>query len=160
MTASRIPFDETVQSTIEIAASPERVFDALTSPGELASWLGPNEQISHDWSVDLRPGGAWTARTTDAEGRPGTMHGTYLVIDRPRRLELTWNDENDLGESRVRFDLLPAEVAGVPGTRLTVTHEGVGVRAMAASDAAFGVLHIVQCLARMTTLHPYAGISR
>jgi uncharacterized protein YndB with AHSA1/START domain len=160
MTKSRIALDETVQSTIDIAAPPERVFDALTTPEQLGSWLGPNEELSCDWSVDLRPGGSWAATTTDAAGRPGRMHGTYLVVDRPRRLELTWNDHHELGESRVRFDLVPTEVAGEPGTRLTVTHEGIGVRAMAASYAAFGVRHVVGCMARMTMRQAHAGIGR
>jgi uncharacterized protein YndB with AHSA1/START domain len=160
MSASRISLDETVQSTIEIAAPPERVFDALTDPEELAGWLGPNEELSHDWSVDLRPGGSWRARTTDGDGRDGSMHGTYLVVDRPRRLELTWNDQSELGESRVRFDLVPADVAGVPGTRLTVTHQGIGVQAMSASHVPFGVPHIVHCLVRMTALSTHAGPGR
>jgi Polyketide cyclase / dehydrase and lipid transport len=53
----------TVHATVEIAASPESVFRALTDPGELPRWWGsPDVYQTHDWKVDLHtlekvPGG-------------------------------------------------------------------------------------------------------
>jgi uncharacterized protein YndB with AHSA1/START domain len=159
MTTSRFDLVETVHATIEIAASPERVFEALTDPEELATWFGPDGRYRTDeWDIDLRPGGTWSARTTDPDGREGEVHGTYVVVERPRRLELTWNvGGEERGETTVRFDLIPAQVGEVSGTRVTVTHRGAGAAARGASATAFATMHLVQCFVTLTALPSLAG---
>jgi uncharacterized protein YndB with AHSA1/START domain len=72
-------------------ASAEEVFDAWTSPEVMRRWLhcGP------DWEtpvaeVDLRVGGAVRIVMRRPDGRQAGAQGEYTVIDRPRRLVMTW----------------------------------------------------------------------
>ena len=89
------------RATVDIAAPPERVFRALTDPAELAEWWGPDA-----------PGDA--AR----------------VVDPPHTVEYTWRARwDDAVPGTVRYELAPAEVDGLPGTRVTVTHTGPQMRA-------------------------------
>lgn len=113
-----------VRGTVQIAALPERVFKALTDPQELASWWGSEETYrTHDWHVDARPGGKWSARTLDAAGNEGTLGGTFSVVDPAHTIEHTWLASwDELRPSTVRYDIEPAVVDDVAGTRLTVTH--------------------------------------
>lgn len=116
---------EVVRSTVDIAATPERVFDALTDPRELAEWWGSDDtHRARDWTVDARPGGAWGADTVDADGNPGRLEGEFRVVERPRVLETTWHPSWDDAPSVVRYELEPCDVDGRAGTRLTVTHVG------------------------------------
>jgi uncharacterized protein YndB with AHSA1/START domain len=127
---------ETVSATIEIAAPPERVFDAITDPVELAAWFGTaGGYRTSDWSFDLTPGGAWSARTRDDAGREGTLGGELLTVDAPHVLELTWRASWDDRETTVRYDLVPVDIDGTLGTELTVTHTGVVACAGAAAGA-------------------------
>ena len=114
---------DAVRADVEIAAPPEQVFDALTDPDRLADWWGSDAtHRTRDWEADVRPGGRFRARTTDAAGREGTLGGEYRVVDPPRVLEHTWEPSWDAVPSVVRYDLAPAPVDGRPGTHLTVTH--------------------------------------
>ena len=149
-----------VRAEVEIAAPPDRVFQALTDPRQLAAWWGSFETYrTHDWAVDARPGGQWSTHTTDAAGREGTLHGEYRLVDPPRRLEYTWRASwDDHALTTVRFDLEPAEVGGVSGTRVTVTHSGFGgaaggvpggVTALAGAPYADGWIRRLARLARL-----------
>lgn len=127
----RIGFDTTcatVRAAMEIAATPERVFAALTDPAELAEWWGALDQYRGcEWRVDARSGGRWSVRALGPDGVERTVHGEFRVVDPPRRLEYTWHPSWEDGPpSRVRFDLEPATVDGVPGTRVSVTHTRIG----------------------------------
>lgn len=139
----------TVRETIEIAAPPERVFRALTNPAELAAWWGSEETYrARDWKIDAREGGRWSATTTDAAGNEGALAGVYSVVDPARALELTWFASwDESSPSSVRYDLAPAQVDDVAGTRLTVTHSHANC---ARADAArsFDLSGVITCLAR------------
>ena len=143
--------DDTVRSTVEIAAPPEHVFAALTDPRELAEWWGSAHTYrTRDWRVDARPGGGWSVRTIDADGREASVHGEYRVVDPPRVLELTWRASwDDFAPTIVRYELVPVTVRGVSGTRITVTHTGVGATACATSGVVYGAewLGTITCLA-------------
>ena len=117
---------DAIETTIDIAASPERVFAALTDPQELAAWWGSDDTYrTHDWHVDARPDGEWSARTVDRSGKEGSIAGRFTVVDRPSVLESTWRASwDEIGTTTVRYDLSPAIVDDTPGTRLTVTHTG------------------------------------
>jgi uncharacterized protein YndB with AHSA1/START domain len=123
-----------VHATVEIAAPPERVFRALTDPRELAAWWGSDDTYrSHDWQIDARPGGAWSARTTDANGRVSTVRGEFIVVEPPRLLEYTWLASWDgFAPTTIRCELVAVDVGGTPGTRLTLVHGGFGGRTHAA----------------------------
>jgi len=134
---------DNIETTIELAASPERVFAALTDPQELAAWWGSDDTYrTRDWRIDARPGGEWSARTIDPSGNEGSIHGTFTIVDRPGVLESTWRASwDEMGTTTVRYDLSPAIVHDAPGTRLTVTHTGFnGFSACAsASNVAYAV---------------------
>lgn len=137
------PSETTVFADVDIAAPPEDVFRALTDPSELAEWWGGDTYRTEGWEVDARPGGEWSARTTDADGNEGIVHGEYLVVDEPRRLEYTWRPSwEDFAPSRVRIDLAPVRVDGEAGTRVTVTHTAPVRLTMRASASALATASV------------------
>lgn len=122
MTTSPAP--STIVQEITIAAPAERIFAALTDPGERVKWWGAEGrfQTTHMES-DLRPGGRWLMRGIGMGGKPFTVAGVYRTIERPRVLAFTWlpSWQSDATESLVRFDL--EETDGV--TRVRLTHSGL-----------------------------------
>lgn len=139
----------TIHVTVEIAAPPVRVFHALTVPHELGVWWGsPETYRSHDWEVDLRPGGRWSVRTTAVDGGESTVRGEYLTVEPPLCLEYTWLASWDGAQpTTVRIELEPAEVSGVAGTRLVLTHTGFAGRVAAGEMHAGGWPGILAWLA-------------
>lgn len=113
-----------VHATVELAAPPEVVFDALTEPAQLGAWWGGEAYRTRDWKVDPRPGGAWSA-VADGPGGATTVSGEYLEFERPRRLVYTWLASWD-GHQRtvVAIELAPTAT----GTRLALRHEGFAGR--------------------------------
>ena len=89
------------------AAPAERVFDAWTSVDTLRRWwpAGPG------WTtplaeVDVRVGGALRLVMRDLDGGEFGGVGTYLVLDRPRRLAFSWQwDDPELGRDRQVVDV-------------------------------------------------------
>jgi uncharacterized protein YndB with AHSA1/START domain len=72
-------------------ASAEDVFDAWTEAEVMRRWL----HCRPDWDtpvaeVDLRVGGQVRIVMRRADGSTAGMRGEYTVIDRPRRLVMTW----------------------------------------------------------------------
>jgi uncharacterized protein YndB with AHSA1/START domain len=118
-----------VRASVDIAASPADVFRALVEPRELAVWLGGepmpadprHEQSDHDSTP--QPGTAWHVPAIAPDGTRGTVAGEYHLVHSPYVLETTWCASwNDFVGERVRFQLVPVDVGGVAGTRVTVTH--------------------------------------
>jgi uncharacterized protein YndB with AHSA1/START domain len=68
------------------AASPERVFAALTDPAELTTWWGPEGFTNTFHTFDLRPGGAWRFTMTAPDGATYEMDKQFVEITPPRRL--------------------------------------------------------------------------
>jgi uncharacterized protein YndB with AHSA1/START domain len=78
------------------AASSEDVFDAWTSPEVMRRWF----HCAPDWEtpvadVDLRVGGEVRVVMRKPDGTEAGAHGEYAVIDRPRRLVMTWTFDDD-----------------------------------------------------------------
>src|SRR4051812_38819457 len=72
------------------AASPARVFLALTDPTELAAWFWP-PTLQPKAVSDARPGGEFRI-----EGKPGIAYdlivaGRYRTVEAPGRLVFTWH---------------------------------------------------------------------
>ena len=121
-----------VHTTIDIAAPPERVFEALTDARELGTWWGGDDARVLESDADPRPGGEWHVRTIDADGAERTFGGEYRIVDPPHRLEQTWRATEDGDASTVRYDLETVDVGGETGTRLTVTHTAICEMSMSA----------------------------
>ena len=131
-----------VRASVNIAASAPEVFRALADPRELAAWLGgetppadPREAESPGGAGSL-PLGEWRVPAIAPDGTAGVVAGEYGYSAPPHVLELAWRASwNDFATERVRFQLAPVDVAGVAGTRVTVTHTRTGARLLATTSA-------------------------
>ncbi len=114
---------DAIRIELDIAAPPQKVFDALTIEAQLLEWWGDDQFYRcESWTVDLRVGGRYRSAGVNADGRPFSVEGEYLEIDPPRRLSYTWSPSWDemRRPTTVTFDLEATET----GTRLTMTHSG------------------------------------
>ncbi len=105
----------------------EEVLDAWTSPEVMRRWFhcGP------DWEtpvaeVDLRVGGAVRIVMRRPDGRTAGARGEYTLIDRPRRLTMTWTFD-DVPSNQQVIELTFEETDGATNVILTnrdiSTHE-------------------------------------
>ena len=111
----------------DIAASPEKLFRALSDPAEIPKWWGATGAYQTErCEIDLRPGGKWQTFIARPEGADKdapqmTVGGEYITIDPPRLLEFTWSPSWDNFEvTKVRYEIEPTAA----GSRLTVIHTG------------------------------------
>lgn len=99
------------RSSIEIAATPETVFDYLTTEAGMTAWMGQHADL------DPQPGGVFAV---DIAGHP--VRGEYLRVDRPHRVVVSWgfagSSELPPGATTVEFRLTAVEA----GTRVDLTH--------------------------------------
>jgi uncharacterized protein YndB with AHSA1/START domain len=124
------PDHGSVITEIEIAAPPERVFQALTDREQALRW-GADELFEMTaWEMDARPCGKW--RFLSKERKPSgeysvsefEHHGEIVEIDPPRLLVYTWFanwHEQPSHKTVVRWELAPTP----NGTRVKVTHSGL-----------------------------------
>ena len=111
----------TILATVEIAASPDRIFKALCS-AEVAEWWGSSDtyQVTQ-WTGDPRVGGQWKSIGKGADGHEFEVGGEFLEIDPPHRIvhswKPSWSPENT---TTVAYRLQAIE----GGTRVTVVHSG------------------------------------
>jgi uncharacterized protein YndB with AHSA1/START domain len=114
-----------ILADVEIAATPERVFAALTRSDEVPRWWGSDEAYhTTAWSADVRVGGKWRAEGRGADGKPFTVAGEFREVDPPRRLVFTWKPDWDTAVTTVSYLLEPVG----DGTRLTLRHDGFAGR--------------------------------
>ena len=121
---NRTRADDTIVLEITIKAPAERIFAALTDPGQRLQWWGGKGRFqTTQVESDLRAGGKWMMRGSGMGGKAFRVGGEYRSIERPRLLVFTWLPDWDTNakESVVRFDL--KENAGVTTVRLT--HSGL-----------------------------------
>jgi uncharacterized protein YndB with AHSA1/START domain len=144
-TATVSPNQDAVLAEIFIAAPPERVFEAITDPSQLARWWGQSGlyRVTESTS-DVRPGGKWSSAGVGADGTKFRVDGEYLEVDPPRRLVHTWNPSYRAGlKTVVYWDLEPQSVHGLHpsgpkkagvGTLVKLRHEGFGSDEQACRD--------------------------
>lgn len=99
-----------------IRSTPERIFEAYTTPDLVAQWWsGGGLRVDE---MDVRPGGRWRFVRVGGDG-PGTvMHGEYREVEPARRLSYTFNHgEGNANEVLGILDLERVE----DGTRVTLT---------------------------------------
>ncbi len=110
----------TVRVTHRYSASAERVFDAWLDAQFAAKWMfaTSNGQMVRA-EIDPRVGGTFTF--VDRRDGEDVLHtGTYLEIDRPRRLVFTFGiPAFSSSFDRVSVDITPAG----SGCELTLVHE-------------------------------------
>jgi len=123
------PDQQAVVSEIEIAAPPERVFQALTRSEQLMRWWTNEVCRAELWEFDARPGGRWRARMkSDTLVINGTnvfeANGEILEFDPPRLLVYSWVTNwspPSTPQSVVRWEL----AAAGKGTKVKMTHSGL-----------------------------------
>ena len=114
--------DGRVVASVELAAVPDRVFQALASRDVVDWWVNPGVFDTREWAGDVRVGRRWRASGV-ARGAPYALEGEFLEVDPPRKLVQTWHIAGAPGTpSTVTYLLEP--ITG--GTRLTVHHAGLG----------------------------------
>jgi len=116
------PSQQTVRVTRHFDASPQRVFDAWLNPETAGKWLfatSTGQMVRVE--IDPRVGGSFIF--TYRRNNEDIEHvGTYLEIDRPRRLVFQFAVPKFSSQfTRVSIDIVPAP----NGCELTLTHEGV-----------------------------------
>ena len=149
-TAIITPDQDTVVSEIQIAAPPERVFQALTEAAQLNRWFNNRSCPIHLWEMDARPGGRY--RYTTEKGpvvinnvSEFECHGEILEFYPPRLLIYTWTANWHADKTRttvVRWDLTPQ--AG--GTHVKVTHSGLADESVARKDYSGGWVGVLENL--------------
>jgi uncharacterized protein YndB with AHSA1/START domain len=143
----------TILATVDIAVPPDRVFQALTSDEVTRWWGSPDTYTTTEWSADLRVGGRWRAAGTASDGRPFTVEGEYLAIDRPALLVHSWRADWDQGHDTTvtyRLEAIPG------GTRLTLRHDGFAGRPDAQRGHTSGWERVLGWLAGHLTPAPAA----
>jgi uncharacterized protein YndB with AHSA1/START domain len=109
-----------VQVRRRVRAGAELIFDLWTKPDLMVRWMSPFPgAVDCKASCDLRPGGAFSL-VMSSEDSSREVSGTYVQIDRPRKLVFTWigpltNNVNTL----VTLELNPRG----DETDLVLTHE-------------------------------------
>ena len=109
-----------VQVRRRLRAGVEEVFDLWTRPDLMVRWMSPFPgAVDCKASCDPRPGGAFSLVMSSKEAIR-EVSGTYVVVDRPRKLVFTWmgpltNNVNTL----VTVELTPCG----DETDLVLTHE-------------------------------------
>ena len=115
--------DGLIVASVEIARTPERVFQALITREIIEWWVNPGVFDTREWTGDVRVGGRWSASGI-ARGAPYSLEGEFLEVDPPRKLVQTWHRQGMPGAPSTLTYLLEP-IAG--GTRLTVRHAGIAV---------------------------------
>lgn len=109
-----------ILASVEIDASPERVFRALVSQEIIDWWVRPEVFDTREWTGEVRVGGRW--RTSGfGSGRPYELEGEYLDLDPPTKLMHTWHLVGMPGEPTIVTYVLD-ETDG--RTRITLRHSG------------------------------------
>lgn len=115
--------NDAIVEQITIHATAERIFAALADPQERMKWWGaPGRFQVTQFESDMRPGGKWAMRGTGMEGRPFSITGAYIEIDRPRLLVFTWLPDwyENAKETVVRWELEERDSL----TTVRLTHSG------------------------------------
>jgi uncharacterized protein YndB with AHSA1/START domain len=117
--------------TTYISATPQKVWDAITTPEFTSQYWGKN--IVSNW----KPGSKWDMASTDGSNAVN-ITGEVLESRPPSRLVLSWVSPENLGNkseySRVTFEI---EMAGSV-VRLNVIHDQLKAGSKMATDISGG----------------------
>jgi uncharacterized protein YndB with AHSA1/START domain len=107
-------------ASVEVPATPQRVFLALGSQEVTRWWVRPGVFDTREWTGEVRVGGRWRASGI-ARGNPYALEGEFTAVDPPRKLVHTWIAVGEpVGPMKVTYHLEKIDT----GTRITVRHSG------------------------------------
>ncbi len=128
---------ETYETTLQIDAAPEDVFDHFVKPELMVQWMGDFARL------EAKAGGLFSV---DINGV--LIRGSYLALDRPRLIEIAWgeagNGKMPPGATRLRIRLEAKD----GGTLLSLEHSGLELSE--AGKHAIGWPHFLERLAIAT----------
>jgi len=111
-------------ATVEVPASPERVFDLLASAQVTEWWVRPGVFDTREWTGDVRVGGRWQASGIGG-GKRYTLEGEFLAVEPPTKLVHTWHPAGAPGApSTATYLVEPVD----GGTRITLRQSGFSSR--------------------------------
>ena len=106
-----------------ISAPRSRVFRALTEPGELARWWGPDGFVIASVESDLWPGGGYRIAMQPPGGDLFYLAGEFRKLDPPRVVSYTFRWEDPDPEDRETLVTLSLHAISGTSTELTF-HQG------------------------------------
>ena len=130
----------------ELDAPRELVYRAWTDPAQFAVWFGGHQARLEDVTMDVRPGGAWSARMVLEGGHEIRWAGEFVELDEPSRIVLTLTDapEEDPGEP------LTVDLEDLGGrTRLVVVQRGDELTEEQYAQAEAGWTHFFDVMAEL-----------
>ena len=104
-------------------APPERVFSALVTPAELATWWGPKGFTSPSIELDPRVGGSYRITMQPPEGDVFHLAGEFLAVDPPNGLSYTFRWEEPTPDDRETVVTLTLHEVG--GSTNVILDQGV-----------------------------------
>ncbi len=117
--------DRAIETQIDIAVAPERVWRAWTEGAEFVAWWGEDGIYKvTSWTGDVRPGGKWRSEGEDKDGKPFNVQGEYLRVEPPHILSFTWQPDWLGPDSHTTVFLEFQRTDN--GTRLMLRHSGFG----------------------------------
>lgn len=105
---------ETFRTSIDIEASPERVFDHFVQPELLVRWMGDVARL------EARSGGLFSV---DINGV--LIRGHYVRVERPHVVEIAWGEAGNVAMPPGATHLRVTFEARGPITRVELTHSGL-----------------------------------
>ena len=115
-----------------IKASPARIWAAITEPGQMIQWWGPDAGPTLRAEADVRPGGRFSIVFRLLNGDEHNPTGVYREVVPERRLVFTWEwADAPERESLVTFLLRPID----GGSELTLIHERLPQEAVTSHEA-------------------------
>lgn len=112
----------TIVATVDIRATRERIFRALTTDEVVQWWGAPEEYHTTGWQADLRVGGAWRAVGEMSDRSAYSVGGHYLELAAPHRIVQSWEPDWDPGlRTRLTYEI---DDLGEGWSRLTVRQSG------------------------------------
>jgi uncharacterized protein YndB with AHSA1/START domain len=82
-------------------ASPERVYEAFTTPEQVAEWWGPVGFKNTVHEMDVRPGGVWRLTMHGPDGRD--YPNKIVFIDVVKNEKLVYRHSDDDGAEHITF---------------------------------------------------------
>jgi uncharacterized protein YndB with AHSA1/START domain len=157
-TAVITPDQDGIVSEIFIAASPERVFQALIDPHQVCQWWTSKQCQIESFTFDARPGGRWSYHSSHGSATVNGVskfhcEGEVLEFDPPRRLAYSWiANWHDQPSRRtvVQWELFKS----AKGTRVKITHSGLAQLPDARKDYSGGWPGVVESLKNFVEKQP------